>query len=372
LFWALARHDDRGCVIGMLDDRPSRTVTKPLPTGQGPACVAALLVGILALLLVVPAAALASPLTQKRARAKEIQRQVMRLNDRTEIIVERYNAANDRLTELNVKIGQNARLLAIARFELATARQRLALHVVAIYKQPEATTLDMLVSSASYTDLVAGLALLKRISDQDATLVTSIGAYEKDFNARRASLKTQRAAAEKLLVVRVQEKTKILAALEQRQRMLAGVKGEIQRLEKQAAAHARARAPPAGQPPVVTGTPGSGTAAAVEIARRYLGVPYVWGGASPSGFDCSGLVMYVFAQLGISLPHNAAAQYGYGTHISRSELQPGDLVFFGLSAAGIHHVGIYAGNGMMIDAPYTGAVVRYGSIDYHYFGATRL
>jgi cell wall-associated NlpC family hydrolase len=82
--------------------------------------------------------------------------------------------------------------------------------------------------------------------------------------------------------------------------------------------------------------------------------------------------MYVFAQLDISLPHNAAAQYGYGTHISRSELQPGDLVFFGLSAAGIHHVGIYAGNGMMIDAPYTGAVVRYGSIDYHYFGATRL
>ena len=65
-------------------------------------------------------------------------------------------------------------------------------------------------------------------------------------------------------------------------------------------------------------------------ASSYLGVPYVWGGASPSGFDCSGLVMYVYAQLGISLPHNAAMQYASITHVAHGSEQPGDLVFFGL------------------------------------------
>ena len=92
---------------------------------------------------------------------------------------------------------------------------------------------------------------------------------------------------------------------------------------------------------------------AVAIAQQYLGVPYVYGGASPSGFDCSGLVMYVYAQLGVSLPHNAAAQYGALPHVSRSALQPGDLVFF----YGFGHVGIYVGNNTVIHAPHTGTVV---------------
>jgi peptidoglycan DL-endopeptidase CwlO len=84
-------------------------------------------------------------------------------------------------------------------------------------------------------------------------------------------------------------------------------------------------------------------------------VPYQWGGASPStGFDCSGLTMYVFAQLGVQLPHYAAAQYGYGSPVPRDQLQPGDLVFFD----GLSHVGIYIGNGQMVHAPETGDVVK--------------
>ena len=107
----------------------------------------------------------------------------------------------------------------------------------------------------------------------------------------------------------------------------------------------------------------------MPIALRYLGVPYVWGGASPSGFDCSGLVMYVYAQLGVSLPHSAAMQYDCGTHVSRDQLEPGDLVFYG---SPIHHVGIYVGNGDMIDAPYTGASVRIDPLQSDYAGATRI
>jgi cell wall-associated NlpC family hydrolase len=110
----------------------------------------------------------------------------------------------------------------------------------------------------------------------------------------------------------------------------------------------------------------------VGIAMQYLGIPYVYGGSSPSGFDCSGFVMYDYAQVGVSLPHNAAAHYGYGTPVDRSQLQPGDLVFFN----GLGHNGIYIGGGSFIHSPHTGDVVKISSISGWYsstwVGARRL
>ena len=145
--------------------------------------------------------------------------------------------------------------------------------------------------------------------------------------------------------------------------------------EEQAAAEQARQAPTSS--PVVTppppvnipiGNPGGGHAAAASIALRYLGVPYVWGGSSPAGFDCSGLVMYVYAQLGISLPHYTVAQWNATLPISSPE--PGDLVFFN----GLGHVGIYIGGGKFVNAPHTGSVVRIDSMSGFggYDGARRV
>lgn len=95
-------------------------------------------------------------------------------------------------------------------------------------------------------------------------------------------------------------------------------------------------------------------ARAADLARTQLGAPYAWGGASPAGFDCSGLVMWAYGRLGISLPHNAAALYGVGRPVHRTALRPGDLLFF----SGLGHVGLYVGHGRMIHAPRSGRRVE--------------
>jgi cell wall-associated NlpC family hydrolase len=101
----------------------------------------------------------------------------------------------------------------------------------------------------------------------------------------------------------------------------------------------------------------------VAISEHYLGVPYRWGGAVPAtGFDCSGLTQFVYEQLGVRLPHYAAWQFGMFPKLSPADLQPGDLVFFEPKADGPGHVAVYAGNDQIIEAPHTGALVRYASL----------
>jgi peptidoglycan DL-endopeptidase CwlO len=119
----------------------------------------------------------------------------------------------------------------------------------------------------------------------------------------------------------------------------------------------------------------STAAAAVSVAEAQIGKPYVWGAAGPNSFDCSGLVMYAYAQVGVSIDHFTGDQWNEGAHLSRDQLRPGDLVFFAYDTsnpATIHHVGMYIGNGEMVEAPHTGANVQISSYARpDYIGAVR-
>ena len=194
-----------------------------------------------------------------------------------------------------------------------------------------------------------------------------------------------------MVAERASRKQWIEGKLAERRQLLSSIQGEIKRMQeaearRQAilAAQARARLAAtrseASQPQVLQYTPpvadssipeapvpSSQYGGVVGIAMQYLGTPYVWGGASPGGFDCSGFVMYVYAQVGVSVPHNAAMQYNtVGTYVSRDQLEPGDLVFFD----GLGHVGIYIGGGQFIHSPHTGDVVKISSLDDSWYAAT--
>lgn len=159
-------------------------------------------------------------------------------------------------------------------------------------------------------------------------------------------------------------------ALSAEQERATGIRRAIGRLELAL----RPVAPPAD----LLSSPSSAVGSyAVSIAERYLNVRYVWGGSNPdSGFDCSGFVQYVYAQLGIKLPHYAASQYAGTMHVDPSQLQAGDLVFFEPRADGPGHVGLYVGNDVFIEAPRAGEVVQFAQLSTRarklgFVGATR-
>jgi cell wall-associated NlpC family hydrolase len=105
---------------------------------------------------------------------------------------------------------------------------------------------------------------------------------------------------------------------------------------------------------------------AVAIAMRYRGIPYVWAGSTPAGFDCSGFVMYVYGKVGVSLPHNGAMLWGRGRAVPRRNLEAGDVVFFN----GLGHVGIYMGRGQFIHSPHSGDVVKVSRLSEGWYSSS--
>jgi cell wall-associated NlpC family hydrolase len=227
-------------------------------------------------------------------------------------------------------------------------------------------------------------------------VLREIERFKKEVERRGVELKRADERQQSVVSQRADSRRQVEAGLAERQRLLSSIRGEIERLRAEEArrqeqlrreAQARYRAQVAAQQAArrdsqeeeisVVGIaastadgdtvpPPARYGGVVGIAMQYLGVPYVWGGASPAGFDCSGLIMYVYAQVGISLPHHAASQYNYGTPVSRDQLEPGDLVFFN----GLGHAGIYIGGGQFIHAPHTGDVVKISSLSDSWYAAT--
>ena len=328
----------------------------------------------------------------RQAQAQSVLAQIQSLDGSLEHAIEAYNLANEELEGIRADLRENRVELAIAKGNLKRAQSALASRVVAIYTSGENdSTLDVLVGARSLADLVEGLEAVSRVSEQDTQVLADVRVFRSDVQQRRAQLKHARARQAELVAQRAASKASIESRLAERQQMLSSIRSEIasiraaeQRrqaeLERQARARLNAPQPlistftaPAEQAPsVLPEAPPAQYGGVVGIAMQYLGIPYVYGGSTPAGFDCSGFVMYVYAQVGVSLPHNAAAQYGYGTPVDRSQLQPGDLVFFN----GLGHNGIYIGGGQFIHSPHTGDVVKISSLsgwyDSTWVGARRL
>lgn len=340
------------------------------------------------------APASASTLSNERAQAAAVQTQIDALNSKAEVAAENYNTARAQHDRLTVQVQQTERLIVALQSKIRTLQSSLGNRADAMYREGPLGFVEVLLSAKTFDDFNTTFAMITQISEQDAKNVSELKTAKAEAVTARTTLAAAQADAARQLAAMASNKAAVESQLSARSQVLAHLNAGIKTLIAQqqaadaAAASARYRALIARRNTSSGGSGDSGSsssgggasssgsssgssdsggnpptssqgAAAVYWAEKALGRPYQWAAAGPGSFDCSGLVMWAYAHVGVSLPHSAAMQINHGSRVSRSNLQPGDLVFFG---SPIHHVGMYVGGGDFIEAPHTGAVVRIASL----------
>ncbi len=328
-----------------------------------------------------PAVALAAPtnaaIQAKQAEADAAQATLQNMSDDLEMKVEDYNAVTEALDKTRGDIQVTRERLAATETRLSAAEDVLAIRAQGIYKGGGVDMVQVLLGTSSFEDLVARIELLDAISRQDADLVSEVKDARQKVADSESALENRETEQVALRQQAQAKKAEVQSAVERQAAFVSSLNTEVQQLIKAeearqaaiaAALAAKAKAlaarTSAGR---AAGTPGATHDGVVGVALKFIGVPYVWGGTSPSGFDCSGLVQYCYRQVGVNLPRTSREQFKVGTFIAPDNLaalKPGDLLFFGYNAdpGRIHHVAMYVGDGNFIHAPGTGDHVKISSL----------
>ena len=357
-------------------------------------------VALAAALVVAVPAATANPreqIAERRAQAEAARAEMARLGAQLGPAIERYNRAVAELEQVESDIAFNKRQIAVTKANLRVTQGALDEKLEQAYRVGEPDLVASILGRESLLQVLAVAELFQRSQTQAGDLITGLEKNRRSLARRQQNLERDEARAMELRAERAAEKQAIDQGIAAQQSVAVGLEKEIADLimeerARQEELHRRAIAAMQAQEAATSGsaaggitlggsvgssgfeaielppTDGSIGAQAVAAAMQYLGVPYVWGGESPSGFDCSGLTKYASAAVGVSLTHYTGSQWREGTRVPFDQLLPGDLVFF---HSDLHHMGMYIGNGQMIHAPQTGDVVKISPLMNAYAGAVR-
>ena len=308
------------------------------------------------LALAVPGGISAAQVIAPNPDLKALVSQAKQLEFQINSLSEQYDGLRIQLTraKANAKIAQQA--ASRGQAALAVGQQAIAQLAAANYMNSGLDPTFQALTTGNPGQFLSQASAIAEM-DQSSGVMVSTLSHQVEQALRDKETAQQQIAAVNALENQMNGKKKLILA-------------KIDKVNSAAMKQAMGIFEQTGQYPKVT-IPTANTvgAQALQAAISRLGYPYIWGAAGPTSFDCSGLMMWAYQQVGISLPHFTVSQYNSGVHVSRSDLEPGDLVFFG---ADISHVGIYVGNGLMLDAPNSGALVRVEPLFGDYVGAVRI
>ena len=322
--------------------------------------------------VVMAAPSSASPIDDKRAQASRLESQLEEQGRQVSILAERYNRARLHVTAVEGTLARAQADYARAEESMASVRGRLTQAATLAYVQGGSSPLLAAFAvreGGSAGEVVVRRQYLRLTADDQRQVMGELKAVREDIASRRTQLEAARRTARSAAADADARRREAASAQDRQRRTLAGVKGDLAQMvaaeqaRREADIARRIRAIPGspgglGLPPLI-GVPASGRAAlAVAEARRQLGKPYVYGASGPGSFDCSGLTSYAWRAAGVNLSHSAYSQWFETTRVPLSQLQPGDLLFFGPSVSGIHHNAMYIGGGQMIEASRTGTPIR--------------
>jgi peptidoglycan DL-endopeptidase CwlO len=302
--------------------------------------------------------------------------QLASLNGRLSLLVEQYDQATLALAKTRMRLADAQRAASQAQAAADTARSAFAQRVRAAY-EGAGSQLDILLGATSFQQFSDRLQYLNSVAQQDTDAAAQASVAQEVAERAGAALAVAVRNHQADVQTLAARKADIQTSIAQQNSLIAQLRSQLakQALEAALARQAAQNTPspggtPPGPDPGPPPPPSSGAAAAVAAAISAIGTPYSWGGSSPeTGFDCSGLTMWSWAHGGVSLPHSSEAQYSAIPHVSRDQLQPGDLLFF---YSPIHHGAIYVGGGQVVEALHPGTTVREGTPDWaDYVGAGR-
>ncbi len=318
------------------------------------------------LLTTLAAVALGSPLLLQgvagaEPEIEEVQAKVDRLYHEAEIASERYNDVRLEVEDSRQQLTTLRRDLERQRSSAERVRREVAASVVAQYQGSAFSSTSQVLLSEDPDTFLETLSTVSAYDEQRAELMDAYALEARRLQLREQALERELREIAKDKRRLAEHKQEIDAKADEADELLATLEAEQRREMAQAAAP---------EPAAVPGAAGSGDAAAVvDYALGQVGKAYVWGAEGPDSYDCSGLTLMAWAQAGVSLPHSASAQMSSGTPVSQSELQPGDLVFY---YSPVSHVGIYIGDGQIVDAANPSSGVRVAPVDsMPYSGAVR-
>ena len=256
----------------------------------------------------------APPIETKEAEARQVLAQIQELDSNLELVIESYNSAQVELDQIVAEQKLNEKRLKIARSNLGTAQGTLEARLVQLYQNGSPDLVEILLGSSSLDEILDGIETASRVSDQDTQILDEVRKFREEIKQREAELEKARGRQEQVVAERAAKRQEIEATLAQRQQLLSSIKDQIAELKAEerrrqerleAAAEARLDTQSGGGGGGGGGgpVPSAKYGGVVGIAMQYLGIPYQWGGESPStGFDCSGFTYYVFSRVGVSLP----------------------------------------------------------------------